>query len=456
MKTSPVSLNIFEGKKRVIIYLHFKSQMTKVAIFGPGPQFKGGIANYTASLAKTLYKSGAEVHIVSWTNQYPSIIPRDFIDRASKKNFFEGTDIKVEYVTNYNNPLSWKQTVNLIKRIDPDIVVFQWAIAIQGLPMGFIAKGLRRSCNCEIIFDLHVVNQKEGSAIDKMFLRYALSKPHTFIVHSLKTFEELKKIFPNENYVLTYNGQRTTGADAEARQADKKYYVIKLYHPVYDMFTPDPNFDKEKVKQELGLRKYVFLFFGFIRKYKGLHNVIKSFAKLAKERDDVSLLIVGESFWNTLDTKKLSTKIKKSIFGFVKKLLVRKSDDESNYKPLDLIDEIGIRDQVVVVNRYVPNEEVNKYFQAADCNVLFYLVATPSGVESIAYNFKLPSIATRVGHFPETIKHGYNGYLAEPENIESMYSMMKEFLNNPIPCERVEEQARHMSWENYAEAILNS
>jgi glycosyltransferase involved in cell wall biosynthesis len=164
---------------------------------------------------------------------------------------------------------------------------------------------------------------------------------------------------------------------------------------------------------------------------------------------------VGESFWSTLDSNKLSTKIKKSVFGLIKKILVRKSDDESNYRPLDLIDRLGIKEYVTVVNRYVGNEEVNKYFQVADCNVLFYLTATPSGVESIAYNFRLPSIATKVGHFPETIKHGYNGYLAEPENIDSMCSVMKEFIHNPIPRERIEEQAKNMSWENYAKTILN-
>ncbi|MFA5805250.1 MAG: glycosyltransferase [Melioribacteraceae bacterium] len=418
--------------------------MKKVVIFGPGPQFKGGIANYTTSLAKALNNQGADAHVVSWTQQYPSIIPRDFIDRSSKKNLLEETSIKVEYITNYNNPFSWKETVNAISKINPDITIFQWAIAIQGLPMGWIANKLKQVCKCEIIFDLHVIAQKEGSSIDKAMIRYALSKPHTFIVHSLKTLEELKKVFPNQKFEITDNRSPIT---------DHKF-VIKLYHPVYDMFTPDPTFDKEKVKLEFGLRKHVFLFFGFIRKYKGLHNVIRSFAKLAKERKDVSLLVVGESFWNTLDTKKLSTKIKKSIFGLIKKMLIRKSDDESNYRPLDLINELGIREQVVVVNRYVGNEEVHKYFQVADCNVLFYLVATPSGVESIAYNFKLPSIATRVGHFPETIKHGYNGYLAEPENIESMYEMMKLFLEKPIPREHVAEQAANMSWDNYASTIL--
>jgi len=420
--------------------------MKRIVIFGPGPQFKGGIANYTTSLAKALDRLGCEVYIVSWTQQYPSIIPRDFIDRSSKKDLLEGTNIKVQYLTNYNNPFSWKETVKTIKEINPRIVVFQWAIAVQGLPMGYIARHLKKSCGCEVIFDLHVVAQKEGSAIDKAMLHYALSEPHSFIVHSLKTFDELKKIFPHKKYFLSSDGKRAT---------NEEQTVIKLYHPVYDMFSPDPNFDKEKIKSELGLRKHVFLFFGFIRKYKGLHNVIASFAKLAKERDDVSLLIVGESFWNTLSTKKISTIIKKSLFGIIKKVLIRKGDDESKYRPLELIDQLGIKDRVVVVNRYVGNEEVHKYFQVADCNVLFYLVATPSGVESMAYNFRLPTIATKVGHFPETIKHGYNGYLAEPENIESMYSVMKEFLTNPIPRERVDEQARNMSWENYAKSILN-
>lgn len=420
--------------------------MKKIVIFGPGPQFKGGIANYTASLAKAFYKLGAEVHIVSWTQIYPSILPRDLIDRSSKSNQLEGTSITVHYITNYNNPITWGRTARLIKQISPDITVVQWSLSIQGPPIGYITKKIKKLCSCEIIFDLHVVAQKETSLVDNILLRYALSKPHSFIVHSLKTFDELKKIFPRNEYRFAENGERIKVSGIQN--------IIKLYHPVYDMFKPDPSFDKEKVKSELGLREHVFLFFGFIRKYKGLHNVIRAFAKLAAERDDVSLLIVGESFWETLDPKKLSTKIKKVLFGAIKKILVSKSDDESNYRPLDLIDELGLKDKVVIINRYVGNEEVHKYFQVADCNVLFYLVATPSGVESMAYNFKLPTIATRVGHFPETIRHGYNGYLAEPGNIDSMYGVMKLFLENPIPPERVEEQAKNMSWEKYALKIL--
>lgn len=425
----------------------FRSTMKRVVIFGPGPQFKGGIANYTTSLAKALDNLKAEVHVVSWTQMYPSIFPRDLIDRSSKKSLLDGSNVAVHYVTNYNNPGSWRRTVKLIEELDPDIIVVQWSVSIQGLPIGYITGQLKKSSRAEIIFDLHVVAQKEVSLIDNMMLRYALSRPHSFIVHSLKTFDELKYIFPKKSFKLIQNERRTID--------DGLCSVIKLYHPVYDMFKPDPVFNKEKVKAELGLKKYVFLFFGFIRKYKGLHNVIKAFALLARERDDVSLLIVGESFWETLDPKKISTKIKKNLFGLLKKILVRKGDDEKEYRPLELIGQLGLGDSAVVINRYVGNEEVHRFFQVADCNVLFYHVATPSGVESISYNFSLPSIATRVGHFPETINDGYNGYLAEPENIESMFNTMKKFLDNPIPRERVDEKAKEMSWINYAKTILS-
>ena len=146
--------------------------MTKIVVFGPGPKFKGGIANYNTSLAKAFDKQkNNEVFITSWTQQYPAIIPRDFIDRKSKTDLLEGTKIKVQYITNYNNPFSWFKTYKLIKEINPEMVIFQWAISIQGLPLGYIARKLKKFTDIEVIFDLHFVKQKEGSKIDRNFTR---------------------------------------------------------------------------------------------------------------------------------------------------------------------------------------------------------------------------------------------------------------------------------------------
>jgi len=417
-----------------------------IICFGPGPMFKGGIANYNTSLARAFDKmDNTEVHIVSWTQQYPAIIPRDFIDRKSKVDQLEGTNIKVHYITNYNNPASWKATVKLISELNPTKVIFQWAIAIQGLPMGYIARKLKKIRSIEVLFDLHFVIQKEGSALDNRFTKIGIKNADSYIVHAFKTVDELKILFPHKQFEVIERGSKISGSGMK---------VLKLYHPVYDMFKLNPDLDIAKVKEEMGLKKYVFLYFGFIRKYKGLHNVIEAFANLAKQRDDVSLLIVGESFWNTLDSTKLSTRIKNATFGVAKKLFLKKQDDEKDYNPLALIEKHNIKDLVYVYNEFVPNEDVPKYFQVSDNIMLFYLTATPSGVESIGYNFNMPMLATNVGHFPETVKEGFNGYMANDGDIKSMTIAMNKAIEVPIKRENVATTSKDMSWDNYANEII--
>jgi glycosyltransferase involved in cell wall biosynthesis len=419
--------------------------MRTLVCFGPGPLFKGGIQNYNTSLALALDKlPETQVHIVSWTQQYPAIIPREFVDKSSKSDLLANSGVKATYLTNYNNPISWAETVDHIVSLKPEKVIFQWSIALQGLPLAYLAKKIKSMCSAEIIFDLHFVVQKENSKMDQWLTRHALRHADTFVVHALKTWDELRTLFPKKKMELSYDGVRFQNQQT----------VLKLYHPIYDLFRPDPELQVDALKKELGLKKHVFLFFGFIRKYKGLHHTIEAFDLVRKQRNDVSLLICGESFWHTLDDKKWSTRLKKMLFGSAKKLLVKKADDERDYRPLEKIKELGMEDCTVVVNKFIPNEDVHKYFQVADAAVLYYLTATPSGIESLSYNFSLPLLATRVGHFPETIKDGFNGYLADPTSVPHMAETMMRFLDSPIDRANVTESTKEMSWDNYAKAIL--
>lgn len=418
----------------------------RIVCFGPGPKFKGGISNYNTSLAKAFDAAGYDVFIVSWTQQYPAIIPREFVDKSSKNDLLEGTNVQVSYHTNYNNPFTWSKTCQFIESLNPDLVIFQWSIAIQGLPLGWMARKLSRNANIEVIFDLHFVIQKEASGLDRNFTKYGISPAKTYIAHAYKTVDELKELFPKQALLVNETGVRSTDPAQKT--------VIKLFHPVYDLFKEDPQFDKEAFKKANGLREHVFLFFGFIRKYKGLHQVIPAFAELAKRRDDVSLIICGESFWKTLDNTKWSTRIKSTLFKWAKSIFLKSKEDESQYNPLEMIDTLGIRDKVMVYNEYVPNEKVHQYFQASDAILLFYEYATPSGVESLSYNFKLPILAASVGHFPETVVDGFNGYLAKEADIADMTRVMEHFIEHPIPGSNVEETTRHMSWAKYAEKVV--
>jgi glycosyltransferase involved in cell wall biosynthesis len=432
-----------------------------IICFGPGPKFKGGIAQYNTALARALKDEGAQVTIVSWTQQYPAIIPREFVDKASRSDFLEGYDIPVKYLTNWNDPRTWGATAKAIAALKPDKVIIQWYNPTQGIPLNSIANYLRKHCKqTEILFDLHFVAAKEQSSLDARLTRMALRHGHSFIVHAYRTAEELKALMTDRTFDLTLDGKRSgeyrvaCGESGRHSPLVTHHSILKLYHPIYSLFKPDPAFDKEAWKAQHGLRKHVFLFFGFIRKYKGLHYCIEAFAELAKQRDDVSLMIVGERFWQTVDQSKLSTKLKNAVFGTLKKLFLKKADDERDYDPLSLVEKLGLQDSTLVVDRFIPNEEVPPYFQAADTIVLFYETATPSGVESLSYNFKLPAVATRVGHFPETITDGFNGYLANPKDIADMMRVMNASIEKPIPRENVVEATKTMSWANYAKAVL--
>lgn len=412
----------------------------KIVCFGPGPRFKGGIANFNTSLAKTFDQLGHNVSIISWVHQYPSIIPRKFVDETNKLDFLDGTSISVNYCLDYNNPITWKRTAQKIIDQQPDLVVIQWSISLQGLPLYFLAKEIKKHKNIRLIFDLHFVYQKEESKIDRFLSKPFLNIGNEFITHSKKTTQELLDFFPEKafsktNYALNSNR------------------IFELYHPIYDIFKPNKSFNIEQFKQANGLKKHVFLFFGFIRKYKGLHNTIRAFKQLENQRDDVSLLICGESFWNTLDEKKISTKIKKIIFGSVKSVLLPKNKDE-HYQPLELIKDLQVKN-VCVFNEYIPNQDVHQYFQASDATVLFYDNSSPSGVESLSYNFCKPILATNVGHFTETIVNGENGYLAEANNIESMTQTMNRLIEKPIQKELIQEYSTKISWQHYAQTILN-
>ena len=420
--------------------------MQKIVVFGPGPRFKGGISNFTVSLAMALENEGAEVHLVSWTQQYPAVIPRDFIDRTSKSDLLDNSNVQVKYMTNYNNPFTWNRTAAYILSLKPDIVIFQWAIAIQGLPIGAIARKIKAgSPEIEILFDVHNVVQKETGALDKRLTRYALAKADGYIMHGQVTIDEFREFMPEINFEISVEGTRATDAKT----------VFKLYHPVYDIFKPENNFDIESEKKKLNLGKHVFLFFGFIRKYKGLHYAIEAFSRIARRHPDASLLIVGESFWNTVDKTKFTVKIKSAFFGFLKSIFIKNAGNESDYNPLELIDKLNIGKQVVVINGFVPNEDVHKYFQLCDAVVNFYQYATPSGVESIAYNFSKPILATRVGHFAHAIIDGQNGYLANAADVDDMARVMELFLRDPVPEENVKLIADELSWKRYAKVILN-
>ena len=162
------------------------------------------MSNYNTSLAKSLNEfDDVTVHVVSWLHQYPSIIPREFKDKVSKLDFLDGSDISIKYLLNYNNPFSWSATAKYIASLNPDQVIIQWSIAIQGLPLGQMIRKLKKLSDCEVILDMHFVIQKERSKIDEVLTKRGIAQADTFIVHALDTYRELQQVYPGREFHLT-------------------------------------------------------------------------------------------------------------------------------------------------------------------------------------------------------------------------------------------------------------
>jgi glycosyltransferase involved in cell wall biosynthesis len=168
----------------------------------------------------------------------------------------------------------------------------------------------------------------------------------------------------------------------------------------------------------------VILFFGYVRRYKGLHILLDAMPAILKDVN-VRLLVVGEFY-----------------------------DDEQKYR--QQIEEKQIADHVQVHSDYVPNDEVSRYFSAADVVVLPYVSATQSGIVQIAYQFDKPVIATDVGGLAEVILHERTGFIVKPESPAEVANAVLRFYQEGREQEfvlNVNAEKKKYSWENMVQAI---
>ncbi len=142
----------------------------------------------------------------------------------------------------------------------------------------------------------------------------------------------------------------------------------------------------------------MLLFFGYVRKYKGLDILIEAFPKILSEIPEARLLIVGEFY-----------------------------DKPDPY--LDQIKKLGIEDKVKVVNEFVSNEEVAKYYEVSDVVILPYRSATQSGILNVAYGFNKPVIVTDVGGLAEFVDEGKTGFVVKPDSPNAIVEGVMNFIN---------------------------
>jgi len=365
----------------------------KIACLGPAVPYRGGIAQFNRRLATQLALAN-ECFLVNFSRLYPQIL------FPGKTQFAENdrpTDIPNHRVIDSLHPLTWLKTVDIILKSQADIVLFHWwhpffAPAYRVIS-GRLGNSIKKIAVCH-----NLLPHEAGPGLRRA-VKLGLGRMDGLILHSRDEHTSALHYFPKAQSALAF-------------------------HPLYDQF-PGEDIPKSQARQRLGLDEdsKIILYFGLIRPYKGVDVLIEALLKL---KMDVNLkaLIVGEIYKGC-----------ESIRERLKQLPA---------------------DRVLLIDKFVPDNEVAVYFRAADLVVLPYKSATQSGVIPIAYRCRRPVVATRVGGLPEAVEDGLSGWLVPPNNADELARAICCYfseLNTPDMEAGIETIAKRLTWERYVEVL---
>ncbi|WP_270816566.1 glycosyltransferase family 4 protein [Hungatella effluvii] len=362
--------------------------MKKIVLIGPVYPYKGGISHYTSLMYRALSKK-YDVSMVSYKLQYPKFLfkkeQKDFTN-----NFFEIPETK--YWINTANPINWFISAYSIKKLKPDLIIFQWWHPYF-MPCYKIMTCLLK--NIKILFVCHNVFPHEPFFLNRFLVRTALKKIDYYLVQSKQDENDLLSIKPNAFY------QRTV-------------------HPTYNIFKIT-NINKSDSRKLLKLSndQPVLLFFGFIREYKGLKHLILAMPNIISKHPDVKLLIVGDF-----------------------------SGDKEAY--LQIIKEQHVEKYIEIYDGYIPDKDVEKFFSACDLVILPYETATQSGIVQIAYGFEKPVIVSNVGGLPEVVEDGKTGYIIPPKDPDKISDAICKFFSEDQKVnfrENIIKESYRYSWD---------
>lgn len=170
---------------------------------------------------------------------------------------------------------------------------------------------------------------------------------------------------------------------------------------------PDTGLTSHEAKQRLGIKpdEKTILFFGTIRPYKGIEYLLAAFQRLMTEGTGYRLIIAGES---KRESREYSDEIQEAIRVHAN------------------------QEQIIAKIEYVPDDETEKYFKAADVLVLPYKEIFQSGVLFLGYSFGLPVIASDVGSLKEDIIEGRTGFVCKPSDSDGLAETIEKYFSSDL------------------------
>lgn len=367
----------------------------KIAILSCFHPYRGGISQFNTAILTELGRSH-DVKAFNFKRQYPEFLFPGKTQYVTEDD--EAAAVESTPVLDTANPLTYIKTARTIAEWNPDLLLTRYWMPYFAPSLGYVARRLKGRCKTVAVLDNVIPHERHF--FDTALTRYFLGGFRGFITMSGSVSRELAEIRPGAVFRM-------------------------LPHPLYSHF--GEKLSREEAEKSLGLApgKKNILFFGLIRKYKGLDILIKAFARLP---EDFQLIIAGEPY--------------------------------GSFEPYaELIDGLPTetRERVKIFPEYIPDSRVKVFFSAADVTVLPYRSATQSGISSISYHFEVPMIVTDTGGLKSAVGDGGTGIVVDAPEPDAVLGGIRKYFSDPairescVLCIRKEKE--RLSWSRFCSEL---
>lgn len=365
-----------------------------IIIIGPAHPLRGGLASFDERLARAFKEAGHNACIYTFSLQYPGFLfpgTTQFSDEPAP------TDIDIKVCINSVNPLNWRKVGKELKNLRPDIILIRYWLPFMAPCLGTILRIVKKNKHTRTVCLADNIIPHEHFPMQTQLTNYLVKTVDGFVTMSGAVLQDLKKFTQKP--------------------------AVQIVHPLYDNFGVQiPKLEARKHLKITENQPWI-LFFGFIRKYKGLDILLESMHLLQEKGSDIQLLVAGEFY--------------------------------GDRKPYDDIIEKYQLKNVHLHTNFITDSEVKYYLSAADFVIQPYRDATQSGVTPLAYHFEKPMLVTNVGGLPDMVPDGKVGVVTDPTpeavemGIEKLYTQGEAHY---LPYLQIEKQK--YSWAKAVESMI--
>jgi D-inositol-3-phosphate glycosyltransferase len=413
------------------------NKTTNTGVIFYDPSGAGGVTHYTFNLAETMARLGSDITVVTTEKYELEHLERHFrLMFLFKKSWVkmlalrartflrkERLDTEDRAKAQDADRKSPPQRTGKALPILRQLRTLRLKITLLRAVVLFLVNRAR------VVHVQWLINHKQDYAFIRLLGRLGFKIVYTahdlvpLGSHSRETREMLARIYERVDRIIVHSQKnKREMIDLFQIEGDR---ISVIPHGSYDFFRAQKSANKNTVREALGIakEKRVILFFGLIRRYKGLEYLVEAFEQVRAKVDNVMLLVAG-------------------------KIYSGNSEEFEYYS--GLIDQLRGHDDVRCVPEYVPLEKVDSYFSAADLVALPYIKAYTSGILLAAYGAGKPVVATDTGGLGEVVEEGRSGAIVPPRDATALANAIIDILETPGKLEAMGRHAKYLGETTYS------